>query len=93
MFGYGREFGGAIGVAFCGALFHIKVPVLVGEGSAEGLSQFDPIALGQGFTMTYGGLVIVALVSLIVTVVCLKAQPLSTDVAKPKRSYKQESLD
>ena len=90
MFGYGREFGGAIGVAFCAALFHIKVPVLVGEGSTDGLAQFDSIALGQGFTMTYGGLVVVALVSLVVAMVCLKAQPLSNDVAKPKRSYKPE---
>ncbi|WP_052260868.1 MDR family MFS transporter [Photobacterium gaetbulicola] len=88
MFGYGREFGGAIGVAFCAALFHIKVPVLVGEGSADGLSQFDPAALGQGFTITYGGLVVVALVSWLVTIICLKAQPLSSDVVKPKRSYR-----
>ncbi|MGF1734291.1 MDR family MFS transporter [Photobacterium satsumensis] len=93
MFGYGREFGGALGVAFCAALFHLKVPVHVGEGSADGLSQFDPVALAEGFTMTYGGLVVVAVVSLLVTIACLKAQPLSSDVAKPKRSYKSEKVE
>ncbi|MGR5064743.1 MDR family MFS transporter [Photobacterium sp. DNB22_13_2] len=93
MFGYGREFGGAIGVAFCAALFHVKVPVLVGEGSTDGLSQFDPTALAEGFTLTYGGLVVIALVSLLVAIVCLKAQPLSSDVAKPRRSYKPEQVE
>ncbi|MGF1682814.1 MDR family MFS transporter [Photobacterium minamisatsumaniensis] len=80
MFGYGRELGGAIGVALCAALFHLKVPVLVGEGSSEGLGSFDAIQLGEGFTLTYGGMAVIALIALVITIIALKARELSGSV-------------
>ncbi len=80
MFGYSRELGGAIGVALCGALFHMKVPVLVGEGAGHGLSHFDPQVLGEGFTLTYAGMAVVSVIALLATIACLKAQSLAEHV-------------
>lgn len=91
LFGYGRELGGAVGVAFCAALFHLKVPVLVGEGSAHGLKDFAPEQLAAGFTLTYGGMAVIALLAFAVTVWRLKAQSLSDDVAPPKRPHEVAS--
>lgn len=88
MFGYGRELGGAVGVAFCSALFHLKVPVLVGEGSADGLALFDSGTLGEGFTLTYGGMALIAVFAFVAAVVLLKAQSLTSDVGEPQQTYK-----
>ncbi|MGF1723484.1 MDR family MFS transporter [Photobacterium nomapromontoriensis] len=87
MFGYGRELGGAVGVAFCSALFHIKVPVLIGEGSGHGLADFDSQILGEGFTLTYGGMALIAIIAFIVAMLLLKAQALSSDVEGVEKPY------
>lgn len=84
MFGYGRELGGAVGVAVCSALFHIKVPVLVGEGGSDGLSAYHPLQLGEGFTLTYAGMGIIAVFAFVCAVILLKVQDLSGAVGTQK---------
>ncbi|PSW20107.1 MFS transporter [Photobacterium sanctipauli] len=84
MFGYGRELGGAMGVAICAAIFHTKVPVAVGEGSVDGLASFDPVQLGEGFALTYAGMAVIAVFALVVGVTALKARELSSSVKKPE---------
>ncbi|UXI04220.1 MDR family MFS transporter [Photobacterium sp. TY1-4] len=80
MFNYGRELGGAIGVAICAMLFHSKVPVVVGEGSTLSPDAIDPQRLAQAFSLIYVGMAGVGAVALIATVVALKGQALSREV-------------
>ncbi|PSW00124.1 MDR family MFS transporter [Photobacterium lipolyticum] len=82
LFGFGRELGGAIGVAICSALFHSQVPTLIAEGSEGALAHFDSAILEQGFSLIYAGMAVVAVVALVMAVFAMKAQSLSCEIAR-----------
>ncbi|WP_245869678.1 MFS transporter, partial [Vibrio fujianensis] len=57
LFNFGRELGGALGVAFCSALFYLRVPQTV-TVSEQGAKQADTSyqLLAQGFSLVYIGM-------------------------------------
>ena len=48
LFNFGRELGGAVGVAICSMLFHFRLPA----GSGGDLSRLAPDLLAPGFSAT-----------------------------------------
>lgn len=91
MFNYGRELGGAIGVAICAMLFHSKIPVVIGEGSGFSPEQFDPQRLSQAFSLIYIGMAGVGVVAFMATLIALKGQTLSREVKMSSRKPADES--
>ncbi|MEZ8741701.1 MFS transporter [Photobacterium swingsii] len=84
MFSYGRELGGAIGVAFCSALFHFQLSkssttsevVNIDGHSQTSLADFSSAQLAEGFNFIYGGMAIVAVIALVLTLLMLRHQSL-----------------
>ncbi|CSB98335.1 multidrug transporter%2C putative [Vibrio cholerae] len=68
LFNFGRELGGALGVAFCSALFYLRVPqsVTVSEHGSQA-SSVTPDVLAQGFSLVYIGMSALAVVAMILT--------------------------
>ncbi|MDQ2190815.1 MULTISPECIES: MDR family MFS transporter [unclassified Vibrio] len=69
LFNFGRELGGALGVAFCSALFYLRVPseVMVTEHGAEQAGVSTQV-LSQGFSLVYIGMSVLALLAMLLTV-------------------------
>ncbi|WP_318469337.1 MDR family MFS transporter [Photobacterium leiognathi] len=70
MFSFGRELGGAIGVAICSTVFHSQVP------TADISQKIDVLVLQQGFNLTYLTMAGIAGLALILTVFVLKSKSL-----------------
>ncbi|GHX61176.1 multidrug transporter, putative [Vibrio cholerae] len=68
LFNFGRELGGALGVAFCSALFYLRVPqsVTVSEHGSQA-SSVTPDVLAQGFSLVYIGMSALAVVAMVLT--------------------------
>ncbi|ALP39903.1 MFS transporter [Aeromonas schubertii] len=64
LLGFGRELGGALGVAIGSALLHLRLP-------AGPLSHFTPAELTTGFSTTYAGMALIALGALAMTLLTL----------------------
>ena len=74
LFNFGRELGGAVGVAICSMLFNAQLPA----GSAGQLSALSPQLLAPGFSTTYIGMAIIATFALLLTLLALKRHELAT---------------
>ncbi|TQQ01828.1 MFS transporter [Vibrio cholerae] len=68
LFNFGRELGGALGVAFCSALFYLRVPqsVTVSEHGSQA-SSVTPDVLAQGFSLVYIGMSALAVLAMVLT--------------------------
>lgn len=73
LFNFGRELGGAVGVAICAMLFHSQLPA----GSAGQLSSLSPQVLAPGFSATYIGMAVIATLALLLTLLALKRHELT----------------
>ncbi len=74
LFNFGRELGGAVGVAICSMLFHLRLPA----GSGGDLSRLAPDLLAPGFSATYIGMALIATVALLITMLALKRHELAS---------------
>ena len=74
LFNFGRELGGAVGVAICSMLFHSQLPA----GSAGQISSLSPQLLAPGFSATYIGMAIIATFALLLTLLALKRHELAS---------------
>ena len=73
-FNFGRELGGAVGVAICAVLFHAALPA----GSSPNLASLSPAELAPGFSATYIGMALIATAALLVTLLALKRHELAS---------------
>ncbi len=80
LFNFGRELGGAIGVAVCSAIFHFQLPDNALADSANGLAGVETKLLESGFNTTYLVMAAVAVVAFILAIFALKTQSLSDEV-------------
>ena len=80
LFNFGRELGGAIGVAVCAAIFHYQLPDDVLADSANGLAGVDARLLASGFNTTYLVMAAVAVIAFIMAIFALKTQSLADEV-------------
>ncbi len=80
LFNFGRELGGALGVAFCSALFYLRVPqsVTVSEHGSQA-SSVTPDVLAQGFSLVYIGMSALAVVAMVLTAWRLRKDALKGD--------------
>ncbi|MFM5570465.1 MDR family MFS transporter [Aeromonas veronii] len=74
LFNFGRELGGAVGVAICSMLFHFRLPA----GSDGDLSRLSPDLLAPGFSATYIGMALIATLALLITLLALKRHELAS---------------
>ncbi|MGL6398885.1 MDR family MFS transporter [Aeromonas veronii] len=74
LFNFGRELGGAVGVAICSMLFHFRLPA----GSDGDLSRLAPDLLAPGFSATYIGMALIATLALLITLLALKRHELAS---------------
>ncbi|ENO3977999.1 MFS transporter [Aeromonas veronii] len=74
LFNFGRELGGAVGVAICSMLFHLRLPT----GSGGDLSRLAPDLLAPGFSATYIGMALIATLALLITLLALKRHELAS---------------
>ncbi|WP_323910475.1 MDR family MFS transporter [Aeromonas caviae] len=74
LFNFGRELGGAVGVAICAVLFHAALPA----GSSPNLASLSPAELAPGFSATYIGMALIATAALLVTLLALKRHELAS---------------
>ncbi|RCE20809.1 MDR family MFS transporter [Aeromonas caviae] len=74
LFNFGRELGGAVGVAICAVLFHAALPA----GSSPNLVSLSPAELAPGFSATYIGTALIATAALLVTLLALKRHELAS---------------
>jgi EmrB/QacA subfamily drug resistance transporter len=74
LFNFGRELGGAIGVAVCSVLFHASLSTR----SEGGLDKLSPAELAPGFSATYIGMAAIASGALLLTLLALKRHELSS---------------
>ncbi|MFQ2073643.1 MDR family MFS transporter [Aeromonas veronii] len=74
LFNFGRELGGAVGVAICSMLFHFRLPA----GSGGDLSRLAPDLLAPGFSATYIGMALIATLALLITLLALKRHELAS---------------
>ncbi|HIF9240726.1 TPA: MDR family MFS transporter [Photobacterium damselae] len=82
LFNFGRELGGAIGVAVCSAVFHFQLPKDIVINKADGLASLEPQLLAQSFNTTYVVMGIFALGAFLSAIILLKSQSLAIDVEK-----------
>ncbi|HIF9249340.1 TPA: MDR family MFS transporter [Photobacterium damselae] len=82
LFNFGRELGGAIGVAVCSAVFHFQLPKDIAINKADGLASLEPQLLAQSFNTTYVVMGIFALGAFLSAIILLKSQSLAIDVEK-----------
>lgn len=68
LFNFGRELGGALGVALCSALFYLRVPqsVTVSEHGSQA-ATVTPELLAQGFSLVYIGMSVLAVLAMLLT--------------------------
>lgn len=85
LFNFGRELGGALGVAFCSALFYLRVPqdVTVSEHGAE-QAQVASHVLAQGFSLVYIGMSVLALCAMLLTILKLRRDALTVKAPATK---------
>ncbi len=74
LFNFGRELGGAVGVAICSVLFHFALPA----GSSHNLASLSPAELAPGFSATYIGMALIATAALLITLLALKRHELAS---------------
>ncbi|WP_324015256.1 MDR family MFS transporter [Aeromonas hydrophila] len=74
LFNFGRELGGAVGVAICSVLFHSALPA----GSSHNLASLSPAELAPGFSATYIGMALIATAALLITLLALKRHELAS---------------
>ncbi|MCR6555968.1 MFS transporter, partial [Aeromonas sp. CPF2-S1] len=74
LFNFGREMGGAVGVAICAVLFHAALPA----GSSPNLASLSPAELAPGFSATYIGMALIATAALLITLLALKRHELAS---------------
>ncbi|HIF9092043.1 TPA: MDR family MFS transporter [Photobacterium damselae] len=82
LFNFGRELGGAIGVAVCSAVFHFQLPKDIAINKSDGLASLEPQLLAQSFNTTYVVMGIFALGAFLSAIILLKSQSLAIDVEK-----------
>lgn len=70
MFSFGRELGGAIGVAICSTVFHSQVP------TADISQKVDVLILQHGFNLTYLTMAGIAALAMVLTLWILKSRSL-----------------
>jgi sugar phosphate permease len=73
LFNFGRELGGAVGVAICAVLFHAALPA-----GSPNLASLSPAELAPGFSATYIGMALIATAALLVTLLALKRHELAS---------------
>ena len=74
LFNFGRELGGAVGVAICAMLFHGALPA----GTSHNLASLSPAELAPGFSATYVGMALIASAALLITLLALKRHELAS---------------
>lgn len=74
LFNFGRELGGAVGVAICAVLFHGALPA----GTSHNLASLSPAELAPGFSATYVGMALIASAALLITLLALKRHELAS---------------
>ncbi len=80
LFNFGRELGGALGVAFCSALFYVRVPqtVTVSEHGSQAASVTSDV-LAQGFSLVYLGMSLLGLLAMLITAWRLRRDALKAE--------------
>ncbi len=79
LFNFGRELGGAVGVAACSTMFQYTL-TQNGVKKANSLAEYSHDALASGFTAIYLLMAIMAIVAMFITLFALKKQTLSTEI-------------
>lgn len=79
LFNFGRELGGAIGVAACSTVFQLSLDH-DGVAKQSSLDKYSHEALASGFTSIYLLMAIMAVISMFITLVALKKQTLATEI-------------
>ena len=74
LFNFGRELGGAVGVAICAVLFHGALPAW----TSHNLASLSPAELAPGFSATYVGMALIASAALLITLLALKRHELAS---------------
>ncbi|MDX7922831.1 MFS transporter [Aeromonas media] len=74
LFNFGRELGGAVGVAICAVLFHGALPA----GTSHNLASLSPAELAPGFSATYVGMALIASAAFLITLLALKRHELAS---------------
>jgi MFS family permease len=74
LFNFGRELGGAVGVAICAVLFHAALPA----GTSHNLASLSPAELAPGFSATYIGMALIATAAFLITLLALKRHELTS---------------
>lgn len=77
LYNFGRELGGALGVAFCSALFYLRVPqesTIIEQGAEQG--EVANHLLAQGFSLVYIGMSVLALCAVLITLFRLRKDAL-----------------
>ncbi|WP_461607111.1 MFS transporter [Aeromonas rivipollensis] len=74
LFNFGRELGGAVGVAICAVLFHGALPA----GTSHNLASLSPAELAPGFSATYVGMAMIASAAFLITLLALKRHELAS---------------
>ncbi|WP_194091170.1 MDR family MFS transporter [Vibrio hibernica] len=79
LFNFGRELGGAIGVAVCSAVFQYTLSTQ-GQSVKDNMADYPPYILDQGFNAIYLMMAGMALFAVLLTLFTLKKQKLATEV-------------
>ena len=79
LFNFGRELGGAIGVAACSTVFQLSLNHN-GVAKESSLADYSPQALASGFNSIYLLMAVMALIAMFITLFALKKQTLATEI-------------
>ncbi|WP_105901107.1 MDR family MFS transporter [Vibrio gangliei] len=79
LFNFGRELGGAVGVAACSSVFQFSLSKQGVEPQAS-LANYSHAVLASGFSSIYLLMAIMALVAMFITLIALKKQTLATEI-------------
>lgn len=79
LFNFGRELGGAVGVAACSSVFQVSLNYNSVEKQAS-LAEYDTQSLAIGFNSIYLLMAIIAVIAMFITLFALKKQTLATEI-------------
>ncbi|WP_153448992.1 MDR family MFS transporter [Vibrio algicola] len=79
LFNFGRELGGAVGVAICSAVFQYSLSTQ-GQVAKDNMADYPPQVLGHSFNSIYLMMAAMAIFAVLLTIFALKKQKLATEV-------------